>query len=458
MKTTTWFLQLLFCIILSAGMAHAQEEPDFLEEINKDELGEVNDQFQEHFFEALKQKAIENYEKAIEALESCEKIEPDNPVVFFELGKNYKLLKDFDAAISNFQKANRLKPNEEWVLVELMEAYYLNKDYNEAIVLAKKLIPFNSKYQENLANLYLASQQFNKLLTLLDQLDQELGFDKNRNDLRQKIYAITDNSSAQIQVIKDAIKANPDSERNYLNLILVYSEQGMEEEAFEAAKKMQSQFPTSNIVHLALYKFYLSSNETAKALNSMKVVFEAEEIDGESKFKVLTDFLMFVNENPEYKEELTKVTTLFSERENSPEVYQKLGEYYLMKNEKDLALSYFEIGVNEDLDNFELLKNTLLLQVELSKFAEAAALSEKALEIFPGQPVFYFVRGLALNQQEEYKEAEEILTFGLDYLLDDQQMAHDFHEQLVISYKGMGNPEKALEFQEKANQFKKTIN
>lgn len=458
MKITLRFFRLLLFMILSSGLIYAQEEPNLLEEINKDELGEVNDKFQEHFFEALKQKAIENYEKAIIELKACEKIEPENPVIFFELGKNYKLLKDYDKAISNFQKANRLKPNKEWVLVELMETYHLNKDYDEAIVLARNLIPFNSRYQDNLANLYLESQQFDKLIDLLDKLDRELGFDRNRNDLRQKIYALTENTSAQIQVIKDAIEANPDSESNYLNLILVYSEQGMEEEAFEAAEIMQEKFPTSNVVHLALYKFYLSANDTAKALNSMRTVFEAEEIDGESKFRVLTDFLMFVNDNPEYKDELTEVTSLFSEKEKSPEVYQKLGEYYLLKDEKKLALTYFELGINEDLDNFELLKNTVLLQIELAKFPEAAELSDKALEIFPGQPVFYLVRGVALNQQEEYQEAEEILTFGLDYLLDDPQMAYDFHEQLVIAYKGMGNAQKATEFQEKASQYKKTIN
>jgi tetratricopeptide (TPR) repeat protein len=45
--------------------------------------------FQKFFFEALSQKAIENYDKAIIALEKCQNIDPNNAAVYFELSKNY---------------------------------------------------------------------------------------------------------------------------------------------------------------------------------------------------------------------------------------------------------------------------------------------------------------------------------------------------------------------------------
>ena len=57
------------------GQLFSQEiEPK--QEINIDDLGNVSDEFQELFFEALKQKAITNYDKAIEALEKCIEIDP----------------------------------------------------------------------------------------------------------------------------------------------------------------------------------------------------------------------------------------------------------------------------------------------------------------------------------------------------------------------------------------------
>lgn len=417
-----------------------------------DDLGVVSDAFQEHFFEALKQKAIENYEKAIIELQACEKLQPNNAVVFFELGKNYKLLNKFDLAISNLEKANILKPNMEWILAELMETYDLKGDFGQAILTAQKLLPYNTRYYENLANLYFESQQFDKLLSLLDDLDSKMGVHEFRMGLRQQVYAKTNNTSAQIELLKQNIAANPNIETNYLSLILVYSEEGMEKEAFEISEEMRQAFPTSKVVHLALYKFYLDSNNTAEAIKSMKTVLEAEEIDPESKFKVLKDFLIFVNDNPTYTEELKQVAELFSQKENSPEIYQKLGEYYLVKNEKQQALAYFELGIARNTDNFVLLQNTLLLQLELSKYAEAIELSNTALEIFPAQPILYLIRGAALNKQEAYKEALEILTFGLDYVIDNKKLTTNFYEQLSIAYAGLGNAQKAKEFREMANQ------
>lgn len=458
MKINSYIFKLIFFGILSSSAVNAQEGEIPVQDVSVADNTQASDAFQEHFFEALKQKAIENYEKAIIELRSCEKLQPNNAVVFFELGKNYKLLKNFELAISNLQKANRLQPNEEWVLVALMDAYYFNGDTERAILTAQDLIPFNSKYYENLANLYFKSQQFDKLLALLDDLDRKMGIDEFRKSLRLSVYSTTKNTSAQIETLIKAISANPDIETNYLSLILVYSEAGMEKEAFEISEQMQQTFPNSKVVHLALYKFYLDANNTAEAIKSMRIILEAEEIDPESKVKVLNDFLVFVNINPSYENELKQVIKLFSERENSPVIYQKIGEFYLINNDKQKALAYFELGSAVNLDNFELLQNTLLLQLELAKYEEALKLSKIALEVFPVQPILYLIRGVALNKQQAYREAEEILTFGLDYVIDNKLMKIDFYEQMSIAYAGLGNSQKTQEFLEMANQLKKEAN
>jgi tetratricopeptide (TPR) repeat protein len=440
--------------IFTSGL-NAQEVPNPLQEIAVDDLGEVSDAFQEHFFEALKQKAIENYEKAIVQLKECEKLQPNNAVVFFELGKNYKSLKNYKNAISNFQKANRLAPNREWIMATLFDTYYLNKEFDEAIVISKNLVAYNEKYYDDLAKIYFEQQQFDKLIALLDKLDAELGVTEYRNSLRQQTYAHTNNTSAQIKSLQESIALNPGNEMNYLNLIFVYSDKGLEQEAFAAAEKMQKLFPNSKVVHLALYKFYLNNNKTDEALKSMRLVLESEEIDADSKFKVLNDFLLFVNQNPQYDEELKQVAALFSEKENNQEIFQKFGEYFLLKGDKEQALAFFEMGIDKNVENYELLRNTLLLQLDLLKFQEASELSSSGLEIFPAQALLYLIKGASLNSLKKYKEAEEILTFGLDYLIDDMEMEQDFYEQLSKAYVGLGNASKAAEFKEKANSLKK---
>ena len=74
-------LVFLFLVLLcNPAMLMAQTEP---EQIKPD-----TDKFQDYFYESLLQKGIQNYDKAITALEQCLKIKSDDATTYFELGKN----------------------------------------------------------------------------------------------------------------------------------------------------------------------------------------------------------------------------------------------------------------------------------------------------------------------------------------------------------------------------------
>lgn len=451
----------LFIILIIALLAvpvRSQELPQPFQDVNQDDLGNVSDEFQEQFFEALKQKGIENYEKAITALEKCLELNSEKAVVYFQLGKNYRELEQFGKAIDNLKKAQELKPNETSILVYLFQTYGMTEDYEGAISTVKKLIPLDEGYKEDLANLYFLNEDYDQALSLLDELDKDLGTSTYRNSLRRQVYARTNNTGAQINNLQESISANPDVEQNYLNLIYIYSEQGEQEEAFKVAQELLKTNPGSSLAHLALYKFYLNKNNTEAAVASMKVVFESEEIDAESKFKVLNDFLNFVQENPGYEDDLIEVAGKLTEWEDAPKLYEQLGRYYLKKDNREDALQFFELGLEENPENFELIRNTLLLQLEFQKFESARDLSEDALESFPSQPMLYLFQAVALNNLNDYEAAEESLKYGLDYLIDDKKLEFDFYTQLAICYNGMNNVDKANEYRRKAENLKKEIN
>ncbi|AVR44876.1 hypothetical protein C7S20_06120 [Christiangramia fulva] len=451
-------LILILFLSISAFSSEGQEIPQPLKDVSQDDLGNASDAFQEHFFEALKQKGIENYEKAINQLQQCLKIDDTQAVVFFELGKNYRELENYEQAISNFKKAHELEPKREAILNFLFQTYGMTEDYAGAIETVKKLIPMDPKYKEDLANLYLLNEEYDKALKTLDELDAKYGSNTYRTSLRRQIYARTNNTDAQVQNLRESIASNPDVEQNYLNLIYIYSDQGNEEEAFKVAQELLKTNPGSSLAHLALYKFYLNKDNPEAAIASMDIVFESEEIDAETKFKVLNDFLNYVQQNPKYEEQLIEAAGKLKNWENTPKIYEQLGEYYLKKGNKENALKFFELGIKEDQDNFQLIKNILILQLDFARFEEAKLLSENSLEIFPTQPLLYLFQGVALNKLSEFKKAEEKLKEGLDYLVEDREMESDFYLQLALSYEGMNEMSKAEEFRRKAENLKKEIN
>ena len=416
-----------------------------------DNLGNVTDAFQENFFEALKQKGIENYELALVALNKAEKAaktEEDKAVVYFEMGKNHSYLKQYAEAETDFNKVLKSQGDRIDVLEQFYELYYQQKEYEKSIPLVQRLILFDEDYKEDLANLYTLTKQYDKALEQLDELDQVWGESDIRNALRAQIYRVTGNTGGAIENLEQKIDNNPKNEKEYLNLIFLYSEQGNKEKAFDTAKNLLKTNPKSQLVHLALYKFYLDEGNAPEAIKSMKIVFASEEVDKETKYKVLGDFIQFVNENPEYETELSEIVNQFSVENGR--VYEKLGDYYAAKDRKEDALNAYEKGIAQNPDNYNLLKNTLLFQIEFKKYEAAAKLSAEGLEIFPAQALLYLLNGVANNGLEKSDAAVESLETGLDFILDDPKMERDFYDQLSFAYTAKGDSKKAKMYSEKA--------
>ena len=451
MKTKLYILLFFFGIFMLPQKTLAQvdfnKRPD-------DDLGNVEDTFQEYFFEALKQKGIENYQKSADALLKCIEINDSDPVLYYELGKNYMQLKNFGAAEDAFKEAVSKSPENEWFLDELYGVYIQQNETNKALKTVKQLVKFHPDYKQDLASLYIQLEKYKDAIKLLDEMDSQLGYSEDRDFLRNQIYNLTGNDEDRIENLEDRVKSNPEDESNYLRLIYRYSETGETKKAFDSAKRLLEINSESQLVHLALYKFYLDDNDTKNAINSMKVVLASPVIKPEAKTKVLNDFVNFVGKNPEYEADLVEMTSLISE-DKSVKTLIELGDYYLKSNDKEKALGYYEEALQQEPNEFKIIRDVLLLQIDLNKDEEAVTRSKEALDIFPSQPILYLVNGVTNNKIKQPENAIESLEIGLDFLVENPKMEADFYKQLSESYKQLNNISRSETFAKKAQALLK---
>ncbi len=445
-----WFLCLFLGVTVNTVFS---QEIEPKQEVNIDDLGNVSDEFQELFFEALKQKAITNYDKAIEALEKCVEIDANSNFLYLELAKNYLELKLYEQAENNFKKVLETKPNDKFVLEYLFEVYFQQHKYKESTAVVEKLVQHNSMFKEQLANLYFLEKRYDEAIVALDELDDEYGVDKYRNRLRKRISSKITNPNSQINRLEQKIKEKPEVEQNYLNLIYLYSKSDQKEKAFKTAKSLLNKKPKSELVHLALYKFYLGENNIKQAIHSMQIALKSNKTDIESKYKIVSDFLSFIDTNPEYESQLTTIISLLSNGQNNGKVFTELGHYYYKKENKEQALNFYERSIKNNANDFALLKRILLLQLDLKRYEKAQIGSELALEMYPAQPIFYLVNGVSLIHLNKAEEAVEILAIGIDYVIDDHKMELDFYQQMSVAYQKLGDTTKASEYQQKVNQL-----
>ena len=408
--------------------------------------------FQNHFFEGLKQNGIENYDLAIDAFQKCLSLSKQDEVVYYHLGKNYLLLKNYDAAENYLKKAVNLNPNQVWYLDELYEVYHQQEDIDKAIETLLQLQKFHPDYQQDLATLYIKTNQYQKALFILDQLDEDCGTSVVRIAMREKIFQLTGNTSKGIDFVKNQIKNNPQNKKLYLKLIYQLTEAGKTNEAFEWCKKMQQRFPNSKKVHVALYKFYLSENNIDAAVNSLKTVLTSAEIEPATKTKLLSDFVKFTNKNPQYQTQLSQIVEVADTKKDA-KGYLNLGQFYFKQGKLNKAEAQFETGWKKEPENFKLLKALLTVKLALKKFNFVLKESAKALEIYPSQAILYLQNAKAQNGLNQPKNAIEILELGLDFVIENPKMGRDFYLQLSKAHNTLNNAKKAKFFEQKAQQL-----
>jgi tetratricopeptide (TPR) repeat protein len=303
---------LITAMLLSSLCAYAQEEM----------TAEDRDlTFQNHFFEALKHRAILNYQRAIENLESCEELNSGNVAVYFEFAKNYAALKRFDEAIYFIDKALALKHGSVPMLNHKVHIYKSQQKFDQAIEVQQKLAEIDPKNLEPLVVLYMQNKQYDKAEEKIAEIEQ-MGI-----------------SSRKISGLKEFIRNRriPPGDEN----------QVIEE------KKIADDIPT------LIQRFSESG-----------------------KFSILTRLL-----------------TLLKEAEN-----------------------YEELSVQSDA----------------------------GLELYPAQPQLYYHKAKALVSLGKYNEAIDVLTIGIDFVVDNLPLKISYFELFEEAYRGLNNEEKAREYKERA--------
>ena len=421
---------------------------------NPEDIAAASDSFQDAYFESLKQKGIENYDKAIESLEKCLTLQPENPAVYNELGKNYLLRKDYKKAYDAFEKASQLDPKNKWYLVGMYDVCYQTQDYNQSIIVVEKLIPFDPAYKEDLTSLYMNTQQFDKALDLINQLNDEVGKTEKRDLYKADILRDAKYQGPEKAYLLEQIKKYPKEEANYLALIYLYSNSNQEEKALDIAKKLEVEIPASDWAQVSLFKFHLNNNDGAKAVQSMNKVLQSDKIDNKIKHRVINEFLIFTKTHPEYDKDLQKAVGYFKE-DKEVKTAKEIGKFYQSKKDWDKAIEYYEIDAKDNPNDMETELLLFQAYAEKLQFDKLAKASAAAVESFPLQPELYYYNGLANNQLKNFKKAKDMLETGLDYLVDNKDLEINFNIQLGEAYNGLGDVKKKEAYFRKADQLLK---
>ncbi|GGD76189.1 hypothetical protein GCM10011412_12350 [Maribacter cobaltidurans] len=256
------------------GIVLCQEEGPITEEESAEvSFEEYSDEFQESFFEGLKQQGIQNYDKAINAFLKCKNLEPEKDVVSFELAKSYLLNKQYVNAQQYAEEALAEVPTNYWyanTLAETLEAQ------NLSVSMVKDKIPWdNGDFKKNLAKIYFELGNYQEAKSILEEvkktakiaylqskIEDSISKKQNRKSIAQESVVVNksedaNNLSDYEKRIKDAINGSVD-----LKALLALSEEALES------------YPSQPFLYYAQGYALRKENKNSEAIESLETALD----------------------------------------------------------------------------------------------------------------------------------------------------------------------------------------
>jgi len=263
---------ILLGILFLPFFMFSQEKVVLKPSLNKEEKSL---KFQEFFFKALSEKAINHYQNAIQHLENCNEIFPNNKAVLFELSKNYLFLNKTLEATEYAKQALKNDPENQWILTHLITVYKRDSNFSEAIKVTKLLIKKHPKKKEQLVFLYLQNQNYKEAKKLLQAMENERVLSSRLKRIKNSLNRFSDKKKPQKAAKKEGVtnlEAAFNQQKTFSSLkkLLLFLADQQSPLLLKYSKEGLSLFPAQPYVYLMNGKALNLQKKYNKALESLQ--------------------------------------------------------------------------------------------------------------------------------------------------------------------------------------------
>ena len=237
-----------------------------------------NLKFQEHFFKALSEKAIYNYQKAIENLEECNRLIPNDKAVLFELSKNFLKLNRAYEALQFANDALKKDTNNLWILEHIVNIYKRDRNFNEAIKTQERIGELFPKKRKSLVYLHLQNNDVVSAKKVLKELQSAKLLDPRLRRIQQKLSSppkITSLVTSKKEIVKQEagdLKTEFTNSKtfNSLNKLLdkLYTEN--DTDLLKFSEEGMQLFPAQPVVYLMNGRALIQQKKYKKAIVSLQ--------------------------------------------------------------------------------------------------------------------------------------------------------------------------------------------
>lgn len=450
-------VSLICLVLLSSGIANdlfaqrrsKQPEPLTEQQINKRK---------EIFMNAAKARVLENWSKAEELFNEVLNIDPNHDASMYELAKIYRRQERLDDAILLMEQAISVSDKNEWYYLLLSDLYKLTFQLEKLIETQEKLIaafPGKIDYRLDLAISYIITEDFKRAIAVYDEIENIIGKTEDVSLQKQKLYQDLKQSRKALNEIESLVEAYPGNVRYLQILAETYLDAGEDKKALETYQQIAELDPGNPFIHISLADLYRRQGNEQKSFEELKLGFAKPALDLDVKIQVLLSFYTFEEFYDTRKEPVLELATILAETHpDESRALSLYGEMLYRNRQLEQALKVINQVLEIDLSRYSVWEQKLLIENEILDSDSVLKTSNRAMELFPMQPLPYLFKGFAHYQLKEWSAAKQALESGVSLVVDNDFLEAQFYSTLGDVYNKLKEHKKSDEHYEKALKLK----
>lgn len=387
--------------------------------------------YQIAFLDANKEKILGNLSEAERLFQKALAINPESDAAMFDLAKISAERGRLGEAAILLEKAREINPDNLWYTEYLAQTYAESGRLDEAIEMVRTVIksqPDKYDYYFNLSSLLSAQGKYEEALEVYDDLEERFGLMEEIAMQRQMIYLEQGKADQALEEANKLIELNPEELRYYGMKAEILEQTGRKEEAKTLYAEMLEIDPDNGLVLLALFEIAEKEGKSIEAREYLTKAFGSQDLGIDVKINILLNLMSNPGESPDYLFELSDELVAAHPQEAKSHAIQ--GDLYNNFNRQEEARTKFQKAVELDPNRPPIWQEILIISSTLNDFETMRSESEKALEYFPQQPIFYLFNGIALQQLGKTREAIDALEAGKNLVIDNNELLSQFYASL----------------------------
>jgi len=395
------------------------------------------------FIEANKAKMIGDMASAILLFNNCILADPYNDAAYYELASIYNDNNDPATATQLAEKAYELDDKNPWYGLLLLDIYRQNGKNDAAVKLAQHLVkesPENPDLLFELAEIYLRQEKYDAAIKIYDKIEEKMGIAEEISVQKQKIYMAENKPGKAAEEMEKLAAAFPDDSRYQALLAEMYMKSKMPEKAVVAYNRLAEIDPGNPYVHISLADFYRQQGDKKRAFEELKLGFANPALDIDTKIRVMITYYSLSEIYDEMKSEAIELAQILKATyPDNPKSHSMYADFLVRDKKFEEARVEYRNVLALDSSKYVVWETVLQLDAQLADFTALENESNRAIELFPLQPLPYLLNGAANTQRKKYTEAIRSLEAGIKLVTDNNALLAQFNAYLGDAYNAIEN-------------------